>query len=204
MKRRLPLVLLGIAWLGLLGAGYWLLLDFELSPGSPAAALPSWPTNGPLSRTVGSFDLLVFAHPRCPCTRATIGELAILMAHCPQRVAARVLFFRPARGSDKWSETDLWRAAAVIPGVTARWDDDGIEAKRFGARTSGQVFVYDPQGLLRFQGGITPSRGHAGDNVGREAICKIVEGATGSAASPVFGCPLEDLGPIEEGVSCKQ
>ena len=203
MRQRVPLLLIVLLWLCALAMGEWALLGFELSPGKPAAATETWPRESRLSRSSVTFELLLFAHPRCPCTRATIGELALLMAQCSENIRARVLFFRPADAKDEWTETDIFRAAAAIPGVTALWDDGGIEANRFGARTSGQVFLYDFEAQLRFQGGITSSRGHAGDNGGRQAICDILAGAPGRTECPVFGCPLENICPFEEGVPCK-
>jgi hypothetical protein len=200
MRRRWAVLLLGTAWLCTLGVGEWCLVDYEVSPGKAAVPMPAWPTGSRLSRTPGVFNLLVFAHPRCPCTRATIAELAIVMARCSERIRARVVFFKPAQAIDEWAETDLRRTAATIPGVTICCDEAGIEAMRFGARTSGQVFLYDRQGRLRFQGGITSARGHAGENRGRQAICSIVlEGAKGDADSCVFGCSLQDPCPTTEG-----
>lgn len=70
-------------------------------------------------------------------------------------------------------------------------DGDGVEAKRFGAFTSGQALLYDAQGQLRFSGGITDSRGHEGDNAGREAIEAILAGKTATTTlTDVFGCGL--------------
>jgi hypothetical protein len=138
----------------------------------------------------------MFAHPHCPCTRASIGELAVLMTHCQNQIKACVVFFQPKGSSQDWPHTDLWRSAAAIPGVTVRPDEDGIEAKCFQATTSGHVVLYDAQGKLVFSGGITSSRGHAGDNAGRSEIMQWLryETAAGSE-TPVFGCSLLDPTP---------
>jgi len=73
-------------------------------------------------------------------------------------------------------------------------DEDGIEARSFGAVTSGQALLYSAQGRLLFSGGITESRGHSGDNAGRSAIESLVmngsEGLRTPASTPVYGCPL--------------
>lgn len=87
-------------------------------------------------------------------------------------------------------------AAASIPGVTVRADTDGAEARRFGARTSRHVVLYDSAGGVLFRGGITSLRGHAGDNAGATAIIALLKGERANAAeSPVFGCPWFDDGP---------
>jgi hypothetical protein len=48
-----------------------------------------------------------------------------------------------------------------------------------------------------FKGGITSSRGHSGDNLGRDAVIDLVTSGVASASSaPVFGCSLQNaLGP---------
>jgi hypothetical protein len=88
-------------------------------------------------------------------------------------------------------QTDLLASAAAIPGVVVVRDDEGVEAGRFRAATSGQTMLYDTAGTLLFSGGITSARGHAGDNAGREAVVSLL--TTDEAArkeTPVFGCPL--------------
>jgi hypothetical protein len=78
-----------------------------------------------------------------------------------------------------------------MPGVRVFVDRDGAEAKRFGVATSGQVLFYDAQRRLRFTGGITAGRGHAGDNAGADAIVSLVDhGTTVEPETPVFGCAL--------------
>jgi hypothetical protein len=72
-------------------------------------------------------------------------------------------------------------------------DGDGDLTEKFGAQTSGHVFLYDKLGVLRFQGGITPSRGHAGDSYGQAAILSLLRGGRPERdAAPVFGCPLDE------------
>ncbi|HEX3447903.1 MAG TPA: hypothetical protein VHS97_06590, partial [Isosphaeraceae bacterium] len=71
-------------------------------------------------------------------------------------------------------------------------DSGGEEAARFGARTSGLVALYAPDGRLHFRGGITGSRGHEGDNAGQQALLGLIQGNPSSlpCETPVFGCPL--------------
>ena len=117
------------------------------------------------------------------------------MTDCDGRLATAVLMLRPAGMPDDWVHTDLWSSAAAIPGVSVLADDEGAEARRFGAATSGQALLYSADGQLLFAGGITESRGHSGDNAGRSAIESLVLGSqtiptTRPALTPVYGCPL--------------
>ena len=86
-------------------------------------------------------------------------------------------------------------ATAAIPHAVRVIDKSGEEAAQFGARTSGFVVVYGPDDKLRFSGGITGSRGHAGDNVGRRAVIAALAGGH-PPAHPVFGCGLQT--PVAE------
>jgi len=107
------------------------------------------------------------------------------------RAKVYVLVFKPRDFPSGWERTDTWDSAARIPGVVVRTDEDGEEAARFGALTSGQVVLYDPEGRLQFSGGLTSARGHLGEGPGVERIVALASGRTADAAtSRVFGCSL--------------
>jgi hypothetical protein len=178
-------------WLALVGAGLLFLLSYENTPGVVAAPSRHWPEASRIKPKAGRATLVILAHPRCPCSRASIEELDQIMAHCQSQLDAYVVLMKPVGFSDAWVKSDLWLNALKIPGVTVLVDEDGIEAKRFHAATSGQAILYDAAGLLLFSGGITGSRGHVGDNAGESAIESLVN--TGSAETnhtSVFGCPM--------------
>jgi hypothetical protein len=186
----LPAVAAG-AWLLCCGTGLFLLWSFSSAPGQAAEAPLSWPAESGMSAPAEQPELVLFAHPRCPCTRATLEELDRLMLRCDGRCAARVVFFLPEGEPASWAETDLWEHAARIPGVTVLADPGGREAALFGAGTSGQVLLYAAGGALLYEGGITASRGHAGENAGSAAIQALVRGESqGFSKAPVFGCPM--------------
>ncbi|HYE66176.1 MAG TPA: hypothetical protein VD966_11365, partial [Pyrinomonadaceae bacterium] len=160
-------------------------------PGLAARPPARWPADSRIQRAPGRAILVMLAHPHCPCTRASIGELASLMAHCEGRLTAYVLFLKPTGSSVDWERTDLWHSAEKIPGVNVLLDEGGHEARRFHAATSGQTVLYDTAGRLLFSGGITGSRGHSGDNAGRSAIVSLLNtGAAQREETFVFGCPL--------------
>jgi hypothetical protein len=172
-------------------AGTGFLWSYERTPGAAAAALRQWPADSPVRRDADRATLVMLAHPHCPCTRASLGELARLMAQARGHVTAYVLFVKPSGFPDGWEQTDLLASAAAIPGVTVVRDDEGVEAGRFRAATSGQTMLYDAEGRLLFSGGITGGRGHEGDNAGRAAVVSLLDaGGAGRSETPVFGCPL--------------
>jgi hypothetical protein len=191
-----PWVGAALVWLGLIGTATALMLSYTLQPGDPASPPAQWPETSRVAREAGSPMLVMFVHPHCPCSRASVGELARLMAHCQGRVRAHALFLKPSRTSESWDQTDLWRTAAAIPGVSVLRDDEGLEARRFQVETSGDTVVYDAAGRLVFHGGMTSSRGHSGDNAGRGAIqALLLHGRRPPASTPVFGCALFGVRP---------
>jgi hypothetical protein len=190
-KNRLIPTAAGALWLLIIGAGVGLLWNYESTPGVAAATPGRWPSGSRIKPDADRATLVMLAHPHCPCTRASIGELARLMTQAQGRVTAYVLFVRPSNFSGAWVQSELWASAAAIPGVTPVQDDDGVEAGRFHAATSGQTVLYDAAGQLLFSGGITGARGHAGDNAGRAAIVSLLTSDEAEErGTPVFGCPL--------------
>ena len=188
---RLVVPILTAVWLGAAGIGLARLWRYEATPGKVGAPPTHWPDGSQVERRVKRPTLVVFAHPRCPCTRASLGELALIMAQCPGRVDAHVLFFKPSGFPNDWEKTGLWLSAEAIPGVKVVCDEDGSEAKRFRATTSGYSLLYNSMGRLLFGGGITGSRGHSGDNAGRNAIESfLMNGVADQKQTFVFGCPL--------------
>jgi hypothetical protein len=190
--RKHAAVLVAVAlWIPAVGFGIHTIWQYADTPGRAATPPAAWPADTLVRPAPGRATLVIFAHPQCPCSRATIGELAWVMARCREKVEVSVWFYAPAQEPGNWPKTELWRSAAAIPGVRVFEDRDGNEARRFGASTSGQTLLYDPGGHLVFNGGITAFRGHSGDNDGRDAIVSLAFGETPMRrATPVFGCSL--------------
>jgi hypothetical protein len=190
--KKSPTLFFALLWLAAVGCGTGILLVYDYTPGKDEKSAPkSWSASSGIPHRTDLPTLVMFAHPKCPCTRASIGELAALMTQCQGKVNATVVFFRPKGTGEDWAHTDLWRSAAAIPGVTVRADEDGREAANFQATTSGRVVLYDAGGRLLFSGGITESRGHSGDNAGRIAIVDLLKhGVAADRATPTFGCSL--------------
>jgi hypothetical protein len=171
--------------------GVWIIGRQSLIAGTPARAPSHWLKETNLLRAKGRDTLVMVVHPQCPCSRASMSELAALAADCPNQLSINVLFAEPPGLAGNTQQTTLWQSASQIPGATLIADQNGALSHKLGATTSGQVFLYDASGTLRFSGGITDSRGHAGNNTGRLAIEAVVRNQIPSTATtPVFGCAL--------------
>ena len=191
--RAWPFAGLATLWLGMSGAGLLYLTHYAGVPGDSGGPPPAWPADSLLPGPKVRPMLVMLAHPRCACTRASLEELARLVTRTSGRLDVRVAFFVPTGASEEWRTGAVWSMAAAIPGVETFADPDGVEARRFGARTSGHTLLYDAKGRLLFSGGITVSRGHAGDNAGVDAIETLLgRRQLGLRETPVFGCALQD------------
>ncbi len=174
-----------------IGAGMLLMHAYASRPGDPGNPPVRWPVPSRPERDSDRPHLLIFLHPRCPCSRASVTELTAILARCDGRLTARAVLFRPAAQDDSWFEPELLAALADIPGLEITPDPDGEEARRFGVATSGHVLLFDAQGDLKFSGGLTPGRGQYGNATGRSALlARLVDPSPRGQDEPVFGCPL--------------
>jgi len=194
--------LFAITWIAAVAFGLRSLFQYENTPGSVGVLAQEWP-NTQIERATDRPTLLMVAHPRCPCTVASVAELARIMARLQGRVAACVLLVKPNGSGPDWEDTNLRRSAEAIPGVKVIFDPDGVEARRFGAETSGHTLLFGANGHLLFNGGITASRGHAGDNAGESAIVALVNNQTPARTRTlVFGCSLVNSAQMDSQALC--
>jgi hypothetical protein len=191
-RRTAAWVLTAVAWVGSLGMGFRALILHERTAGAQVEAPVLWPEGTAITRDSSLPTLVVVLHASCPCSSATVSELARLMARTTPHLALRVLFVVPSGLQTDPRSSDLWSRVVTIKGAVASTDLGGREARRFGALTSGQVLLFDTGGRRVFQGGITASRGHEGDNAGRSAIEALVAQEPAPSRSEVFGCALHE------------
>ena len=164
---------------------------YQYRPAESAIAPERWPATSSCMFASDCATLVMFLHPHCVCSRASLHELAALLARWPGRFNAQLIFINPTAALSNGTCTELWNSAAKISGVTLRVDDQGTEQRHFRARVSGEVFVYAPSGSLLYHGGITAGRGHVGDNPGREALeSLLLQDQPTACVRPVFGCEL--------------
>lgn len=189
--------LFGLSWLLCAGGGFFYVFRHSNAPGVQAHVHAMWPTASSIRSHAEKPMLLVFVHPHCPCSDASVGELERLMPYVKDKFETTVVFFKPKNRGMEWVKGSLWsqveRMRSRIPGVVAFIDEGGVESERFGAKTSGQVMLYSASGPLVFEGGITTGRGHRGDNYGRAAILAYAQtGKATVAKTAVYGCSLRN------------
>lgn len=135
--------------------------------------------------------LIVFLHPYCPCSSASVLALEDIISK--HRTAAKfyVVFVCPTNADVEWAKSDLYTRCTRNPALTTFIDRYEVEARKYGALTSGQTFVYGPDRRLRFSGGITPSRGAVWAGRERELVESSLDDLPSEPRyAPVFGCAL--------------
>ena len=78
---RVGVVALLFAWAAVVSGGFAVLMRYKSTPGEAHRPPAQWPRESRLQRASGQrATLVLFAHPECPCTRASVTELARLVA----------------------------------------------------------------------------------------------------------------------------
>jgi hypothetical protein len=186
--------LLAVAlWLAAVVGGTALVWRYKQTPGAHGTTPTTWPGSTLVTLSPVKPTLVLLAHPRCPCTRASLSELRTLVSDLHGRADVHVVFVQPEGTDDSFMQSDVFETAKSIDGVDVRVDKGGHDVTRFGALVSGHTVLYGPKGNLLFTGGITSARAHEGDNAGVDAIVAIVtRGASTGKETPVYGCDLFD------------
>ena len=180
-------------WLGAAGLGGYQLIHYAATPSQDIASVNDLRlVRNPLSASGTAYSLVVYLHPGCACSKATLAELRRLLAKQNAPSLAVRLIFVEAKGYPTVKDSDLYKEAAMVPGATVEIDPNGMLAKATGALASGVTFLYDASGKVLFRGGLTAARGHEGGSRGQEAVLNILRFGPGAApiSTPVFGCSL--------------
>jgi len=183
-----------LPWTLCVAGGFVALWVHAAKQGSLGGPISHWPAESTLPLHADLPTLVVFIHPECPCSRATLDHLRPLAEKGDTSIV--LVTMTPPIG-----ESTLPRGVgchqqiaslAEKPNVVRIDDVGGDEAKRFDATTSGSCFLFTPDSRSVFQGGVTSGRGHRGANAGLRMMTDRIGGKSESAATyPVFGCSLQ-------------
>lgn len=183
--------LFAFVWLLLIATSFGWLFRYQSMPGEVTAAPSQWPSGVRIVPKQDCFNLVVFLHPRCPCSRATLNELSRTLARCPANFNVQVLVWKPSSAALDWTKTDIFHSAELLPSCSIHVDEDGRDAEQFGAATSGHMVLFGKSGELLFSGGITSLRGHEGANPASDALRSLLlQESTAFCSYPVYGCPF--------------
>ena len=181
-------------WVILAIGGLAALTVYSMTGSTPAHAAAQWPANELLALDPARPVLVLFLHPRCPCSSASITELDQVLSRHPGAFRVYAVLTIPPGMDANWEAGRNLEAARMLPDTALVFDRGGALTRRFGARDSGTILAFAPDGARLFAGGVTASRGHQGESLGSLTLQDLARGQTPRVAeSPAFGCPL--LGP---------
>lgn len=189
-----------VSWVLMLGISFGALWWYKTRPGRERILLSTFPQDATiLLAAAPDYTLILFVHPKCECSVASVYEFNELLSTSRKNVKAVIVFYRPDGSSESWAHTNLWETAKENKLINVIEDEGGRMAYKFGALTSGQTYLYDFSGKLVFSGGITETRGHIGNNEGRRSIAAILDKTqTLGNRSKVFGCAILSSNEIKK------
>jgi hypothetical protein len=184
-------------WLAVVAAAYWVMNrnQFATNDSPTATFAEHWPSGSQLPRNANHATLVLFMHPKCPCTQATLSELERLFTAVAGQADEKIEFVVdatiPEAADDDWLNTSTVKRAKAISNAKVFVDRGGKEASQFGATTSGFLMLFDENGSRQYAGGVTESRGHEGGNIGSNNLARILCHEINATESlPAFGCRL--------------
>jgi hypothetical protein len=183
-----------VLWSAAVIAGIQRIWSYENTPGGQSSVPATWPGSSLVSIDRERMTVMMFVHPLCSCTRASLIELREALDVMDRAPAVWIVLLSPRGIVKDWNEHTS-AIAERIPEATIVTDLEGTAAHRFGASTSGHVVVYDHTGKLMFSGGITEGRGHVGNNAGRRDLISVVRGGDQVHEHSIYGCGLDDPEP---------
>ena len=166
----------------------------------------TWPEASSIVRNAQRPTLLLFLHPHCACSRATVEELERLhtLAPASSLPSIYIVASAPRDVGDRWWSSSLLGRTARLPNARIINDAGGVETARFGAQLSGTVLLYHVDGRRLYAGGVTMARGHDGHNAGIQSVANLLIDSNAQIAPiPVFGCKVvrETSAEVAEGDS---
>lgn len=195
-NRRLLVSFFVFIWISATAMGVLALAHYSYKA-SVSPAVVDWPCDSEIERDASGHVLLIFVHPKCVCSRASLTQLARICSQPTNLCAVTTVFYCPTGQLPSWSQTQLWTEADRLVECDRFIDLGGKEARRFGVNTSGHVLLFDRNGQRIYSGGITSSRGHYGSNSSSDSVVQLLQNKKPERSeSPVFGClMLNDSNP---------
>ena len=191
-RSKTPAVVLLVAvWLVTILLGGFAQIRYSLASKATGSATDRWPATTQIGKKDDSKQLMIFLHPKCACSIASIAELSKIQNRCTELIPVKAVFYCPKGEHQSWVSGELWEAAEAIDGCDCLVDLGAMEFKRFGVETSGHALLFDEQDRRIYSGGVTSSRGHVGDNLGASTLVKLIQGSEVLVDElPVFGCQI--------------
>ncbi len=175
------------------GMGY--LERYDQRAGPETVVLPQEELGGELSPVRTDTDvhwqLKLFLHPHCPCSRASVAAWERLLEQLSgEAIEAEVVWVRPPEAAVGWEAGSLQERVQQMKGVRQWTDVGGVVASHYGVKTSGCLVIINKEGRVVYRGGLTVGRGRTNTFAVAESVARAIRQCGDFPASPVYGCPL--------------
>ena len=143
--------------------------------------------------------LVMFAHPKCPCTQASLSELAQILTWCQGRVVGHLRFVTPCDAGDYPEDSfdNMQRVAARL-GYPFPYliDDTQSVARSYGAICTPDFFGYDADLRLQYRGRLDESGRHPAPPEARRELYEAMVGIAHTGQGPrtqvpSMGCSIK-------------
>jgi hypothetical protein len=184
----LLVIVVSAIWLIATTYAYSVMMRFDTRPGMAGNPPLRWPATSQVKLAKAQRTLLVFLHPKCSCSRASISQLQNLQKRLPGKFHTELVLWQPLNPSPSWNQ--LYRTdMGELTGTQVITDPGGRAAALFDVHTSGYVLLYGAGGDLQYAGGLTLARAFDLEGPGIVAMEQIMAGSKTTAAHrPVYGC----------------
>ncbi|MDA8792481.1 hypothetical protein N9N67_04500 [Bacteriovoracaceae bacterium] len=171
-------------------SGLVITYEYSLGSGEKSQLKSSWPNESSLKFNPGKYNLVMFLHPECTCSKASLFHFKEILSEIKHdNLDSKIIFTMPKEKEKEWINSALVKEVKEAGSIQLIFDQSSEEFKRFDAKTSGQAFLFSPSKDLLFNGGITDSRGHIGYNQGEDFIINTLnKRGLASKDVDVFGC----------------
>lgn len=190
-------ILFGV-WLAVIAGVFLFIFWHDITPSGRLAERQTLNTvaNGNLQTALETLNLnpdqlsvLVFIHPECPCTPASLRTLSRLVDECTADFDLQILV--ASYGDTNSLQSTNARLAEAIPKATVQPDPNGTIAQSLDAHVSGTICVVAPNNNLLYLGGLTNSRGCETIGPHFQIIKQVIQNRWSAAVTTsVYGCDL--------------
>ena len=108
-------IALVLTWALAVGVGGTTLLRYTNTSGRLATPPPQWPYGDRIRTEPSHATLVVFAHPQCPCSRATLEELSQILARYRGSLNAYVDIYAPRSEGRGWAHAQFMERRGSHP-----------------------------------------------------------------------------------------
>ena len=190
-KNPINFILISV-WLIAISTGLYFLYQYQNKNGELGTSSSHWIESSNIHFEENKNNVLMFLHPYCPCSRASLNELAKILSHKIKPSTVKIILAKPESKDSNWVyESPLYKITKEL-NFQSLIDKNSHESKLFEAKTSGLVLIFNKDKKLMFRGGITDSRGHEGDNKGAQKALTILQSISSQSLEEffVFGCEI--------------